>query len=55
MNKDLSLDEMRSNFHEFNSVPLKVTYHPVTLLNDYSLKKNAWEDFQFVRDFINKS
>jgi len=55
LNKDLSLDEMRSNFHEFNSVPLKVTYHPVTLLNDYSLKKNAWEDFQFVRDFINKS
>ena len=55
LNKDLSLDEMRSNFHEFNSVPLKVTYHPVTLLNDSSLKKNAWEDFQFVRDFINKS
>ena len=55
LNKDDSLNKMRSTFHKFNSIPLKVTYHPVTLLNDSSLKKNAWEDFQFVRDFINKS
>ena len=54
LNKDLSLKEMRSQFYEFNSIPLKVTYHPQTLLNDPSFKKNAWEDFQVVRDFINK-
>ena len=53
LNKDLSLKELRSQFYEFNSIPLKVTYHPQTLLNDPALKKNAWEDFQVVRDFIN--
>ena len=55
LNNDFSLKEMRSQFYEFNSIPLKVTYHPQALLNDSSFKKNAWEDFQFVRDFINKS
>ena len=55
LNSDLSLKEMRSQFYDFNSIPLKVTYHPESLLNDSSFKKNAWEDFQFVRDFINKS
>ena len=53
LNKDLSLKEFRSQFYEFNSIPLKVTYHPQTLLNDPAFKKNAWEDFQVVRDFIN--
>jgi DNA polymerase len=55
LNKDLSLNDMRSHLREFNSIPLKVTYHPISLLNDSSLKKNAWEDFQVVRDFLNRS
>ena len=54
LNKDLSLKELRSQFHEFNSIPLKVTYHPQALLNEPAFKKNAWEDFQAVRDFINQ-
>jgi uracil-DNA glycosylase len=31
-----------------------VTYHPQSLLNEPAFKKNAWEDFQAVRDFINQ-
>jgi len=54
LNKDLSLKELRSQFYEFNSIPLKVTYHPQSLLNEPAFKKNAWEDFQAVRDFINQ-
>jgi uracil-DNA glycosylase len=54
LNKDLSLKKLRSQFYEFNSIPLKVTYHPQSLLNEPALKKNAWEDFQAVRDFINQ-
>ena len=33
---------------------MKITYSPDTLLREQSLKKLAWEDFQFIRDFINK-
>ena len=54
LNKDLSLKELRSQFYEFNSIPLKVTYPPHPLLNEPAFKKNAWEDFQAVRDFINQ-
>ena len=54
LNKDLSLKKLRSQFYEFNSIPLKVTYHPQALLNDPDFKRNAWEDFQDVRDFINQ-
>jgi DNA polymerase len=54
LNKDLPLKELRSQFYEFNSIPLKVTYHPQSLLNEPAFKKNAWEDFQAVRDFINQ-
>ena len=52
LNKDSKLEDMRKNIHDFNSYPLKITYCPETLLYDPSLKKFAWEDFQFIRDFL---
>ena len=52
VNKNLSMDLMREKVHSFSSYPLKITYSPNTLLRDQSLKKLAWEDFQFIRDFI---
>ena len=52
INKDLSMDLMRNKVHSFSSYPLKITYGPNTLLREQSLKKLAWEDFQFIRDFI---
>ena len=52
LNTDSKLEDMRKNIHDFNSYPLKITYCPETLLHDPSLKKFAWEDFQFIRDFI---
>ena len=54
LNEELSLKELRSKLYEFNAIPLKVTYHPQTLLNNPTYKKNAWKDFQAVRDFINQ-
>tara|TARA_Y100000748_G_scaffold247802_1_gene212437 strand:+ start:250 stop:918 length:669 start_codon:yes stop_codon:yes gene_type:complete len=50
--KDIMLKEMRNNTHEFNSIPLRVTYHPAALLRDPLLKKDVWEDFKYVRDFL---
>ena len=52
LNTDSKLEDMRRNIHDFNSYPLKITYCPETLLYDPSLKKFAWEDFQFIRDFL---
>ena len=52
INKNLSMDLMRDKVHSFSSYPLKITYSPSTLLREQSLKKLAWEDFQFIRDFI---
>ena len=52
INENLSMDSMRYKVHSFSSYPLKITYSPNTLLREQSLKKLAWEDFQFIRDFI---
>ena len=52
INKNLSIDLMREKVHSFSSYPLKITYSPSTLLREQGLKKLAWEDFQFIRDFI---
>ncbi len=52
LNKDLSMDLMRDKVYSFSSYPLKITYNPSTLLREQSLKKFAWEDFQFIRDII---
>tara|TARA_B100001758_G_scaffold210866_1_gene193864 strand:- start:19 stop:687 length:669 start_codon:yes stop_codon:yes gene_type:complete len=52
LNKDSKLEDMRNNIHDFNSYPLKITYCLETLLRDPSLKKYAWEDFKFIRDFL---
>ena len=52
VNKNLSMDLLRNKVHSFSSCPLKITYSPDTLLQYQSLKKLAWEDFQFIRDFV---
>ena len=52
LNTDSKLEDMRNNIHDFNSYPLKITYCLETLLREPSLKKYAWEDFQFIRDFL---
>ena len=52
INKNLSMDLMRNEVHSFSTYPLKITYSPNTLLREQSLKKLAWEDFQFIRDFV---
>tara|TARA_B100000073_G_scaffold39527_1_gene29626 strand:+ start:266 stop:931 length:666 start_codon:yes stop_codon:yes gene_type:complete len=49
---DLSMDHMRNEIHNFCSCPLKITYSLNALIREKSLKKLAWEDFQFIRDFI---
>ena len=52
LKKDSSLKEMRETMHDYFGTPLKVTYHPAALLRNPNLKRDAWLDFQWVRDFL---
>ena len=52
LKKDTSLKEMRETIHDYFGTPLKVTYHPAALLRNPNLKKDAWQDFQWIRDFL---
>ena len=52
LKKDMLIKEMREKTHYYNGIPLIVTYHPAALLRNPSLKVDAWEDFQYIRDFM---
>jgi DNA polymerase len=55
LKKDIPLKSMRGKTHDYAGVPLMVTYHPAALLRNPGLKTTAWEDFQWIRDFINNT
>ena len=48
------LGQMRGQFHDYNGIPLMVTYHPSALLRDESLKAPAWEDLKAFRRRLNE-
>ena len=52
LKKNTSLKEMRETIHDYFGTPLKITYHPAALLRNPNLKKDAWQDFQLIRDFL---
>ena len=52
LKKEIPLDKMRSTVYDYYGTPLKVTYHPDTLLRNPDFKKFAWEDFQWARDYL---
>ena len=52
LQKDILLKDMRGMIHDYHGIPLKVTYHPAALLRNPNFKKFAWEDFQWVRDYL---
>jgi len=49
-----SLTKMRASVHEYQGVPLMVTYHPAALLRNQSWKKPTWEDLQKFRIMYNQ-
>lgn len=48
------LHELRSTPHEYNHIPVMVTYHPSALLRDEALKRPAWEDLKKFRAELDK-
>ncbi len=47
-----SMASMRGRTFEYRGIPLIPTYHPAALLRNPSLKREAWEDLQRVRDTL---
>lgn len=44
-----SLGRLRGQQHEYEGIPLIVTYHPAALLRNAAYKKDTWEDVKWVR------
>lgn len=49
LNTDATVTSLRGTVHEFQGVPLIVTYHPAYLLRNLADKTKAWEDLCFAR------
>ncbi len=44
-----ALGKVRGRWHDFEGIPVIVTYHPAALLRDPAYKKGTWEDMQVLR------
>ena len=51
-NEDIPLMKMRDQTYYYDGIPLRVTYHPAALLRNQNLKKFAWDDFKWVKSYI---
>lgn len=49
-----ALGTLREDIHQYNDVPLIVTYHPAALLRNPQLKRQAWEDLKKISDHLKK-
>ena len=53
LNTDLAVGKLRSKVHNYQDIPLIVTYHPSYLLRTPAAKKDAWADLQLaMRTFV---
>jgi len=43
------LGKLRGRWHEYEGVPLIVTYHPAALLRFQAYKKDTWEDMKTLK------
>jgi DNA polymerase len=49
LHSDASIGALRGKLHDYNGVPVIVTYHPAYLLRNLMDKAKAWEDLCFAR------
>lgn len=46
------ISKLRGQVHQYQGIPVVVTYHPAALLRNPSWKRPAWEDVQFARRIL---
>ncbi len=49
-----TLKNLRYKVHQYNDLPLIVTYHPAALLRNPNWKKEAWQDLKKIREYVTK-
>jgi uracil-DNA glycosylase family 4 len=49
LNTDKAIGALRGKLHDYNGVPVIVTYHPAYLLRNLPDKAKAWEDLCYAR------
>jgi uracil-DNA glycosylase family 4 len=49
LNTTAPLGKLRGQWHEFEEIPLMVTYHPAALLRSPGYKKDLWADMQVLK------
>ena len=54
LGNDAPLGSLRGKLHDFNGIPLVVTYHPAYLLRTPSEKAKAWHDLCLATDSMQK-
>ena len=52
LKNEIPMDKMRGTVYNYHGTPLKVTYHPDSLIRNPDFKKFSWEDFQWARDYL---
>lgn len=50
-----ALGELRLKVHEWNGIPLVVTYHPAALLRNPNWKRPAWDDVRIARQLLDST
>ena len=54
LNTKDSLYDLRNKIYKYENIDLLPTYHPLELLADNNLKKDAWKDYKILKkDYIN--
>ncbi|MBI5439541.1 MAG: uracil-DNA glycosylase [Nitrosomonadales bacterium] len=54
LGRDATLGSLRGTLHDFNGIPLLVTYHPAYLLRSPMEKAKAWQDLCLATDMMQK-
>ncbi|MGD9202725.1 MAG: uracil-DNA glycosylase [Chitinispirillia bacterium] len=54
LNISESIGKIRVECHNYNNIPVVVTYHPAALLRNKRYKRPAWEDLQKLKKKLNR-
>ena len=55
LNTTTALGKLRGQVHQYQGVPLIVTYHPAALLRNEAWKRPAWDDVKLARRILDAS
>lgn len=55
LGEDVALDALRGVLHDYQGIPVIVTYHPAYLLRKPTAKAQAWQDLCFALDVMSEA